>query len=173
MRDQVQWTGELLTSFLELKGMRLTFPEIAKALTAQFGRAFNAEQCHSAEKRRRKREATTGDQHPQKPGAALDHPWRRAASAAGRAYRADHPKVAPAPESAPAASVAPSGPIVPSEGGYTILDLGFGQCRWPTACGLPDGLSFRFCGKPAPLGSWCDEHMRQVKVQVRNRAVHG
>jgi hypothetical protein len=169
MRDNVQWTGELLNSFLELKGMGLTFPEIAEALTAQFGRAFNADQCHSAEKRRRRREAMTGDQHPQKPGSAPDHPWRRAMSAAGRAYRAKHPKVAPAPESAPAASVAPPRPI---EGGYTILDLGFEQCRWPTACGLPGGLSYRFCGKPAPLGSWCAEHMGQVKVPVR-RAVHG
>jgi hypothetical protein len=171
MRDQVQWTGELLNSFLELKGMGLTFPEIAQALTAQFGRAFNAEQCHSAEKRRRKREAMTGDQHPQKQGAA-DHPWRRAMSAAGRAYRAGRPKVAIVQENAPAASVAPPEPIAPSEGSYTVLDLGFGQCRWPTACGLPGSLSYRFCGKPA-LGSWCEEHMRQASAPLRNRAVHG
>jgi hypothetical protein len=165
MRDQVRWTGELLNAFLELRGMGLPFSEIAKALTAQFGRAFNTEQCHSAEKRRRQREAMTGDQHPQKQGSAPGHPWRRAASAAGRAYRAGRPKVAPVMENAPAASVAPPD-------SYTILDLGFGQCRWPTACGIPGSLSYRFCGKPA-LGSWCDEHMLKVNVPVRNRAVHG
>jgi hypothetical protein len=45
----------------------------------------------------------------------------------------------------------------PIDGGITVVDLTASSCRWPS--GNPRDLAtFRYCGKAAPGGTYCEHH---------------
>ena len=54
-----------------------------------------------------------------------------------------------------------------------LLELGAGQCRFPTTTDWPKGKDHRFCGNPTKPGeSWCAGHRARVylpKSSLRDR----
>jgi hypothetical protein len=82
----------------------------------------------------------------------------------------DTPKPPPPP---PAPLPAPPRPIPQRRmppGGWTLLDLGHGQCHWPLNS-PPRGSVYIFCGDPTFNGtSYCEEHHRIGFTGTRRQA---
>jgi len=74
----------------------------------------------------------------------------------GRAHRLSPRKVIPMPSiAAIEAPIAPVEAAPPPSGGFTILQLREGDCRWPEG----DRVPYVFCGQACEIGkSFCPEH---------------
>ena len=60
--------------------------------------------------------------------------------------------------------VIPSGRMA---GRVPLLQLGQGECKWPSRCDVEVIGGFLFCGRPADGGSYCAKH--QALTYVRQR----
>jgi hypothetical protein len=142
---KIKWTAEIQDAFETLLGLEeaLTFKEVAKRLTDQFGLPFTRNACIGRAHRTRLPPRPVYSAKPRKPKGKT------------MTIRIDAPILPPE-------AVAP-----PNGHDLTIYQLHHGDCRYPSNENRPP---YTYCGRPAHEGlSYCPEHCAIVYQAPKQR----
>jgi hypothetical protein len=138
---KIKWTPEIQDAFETLLGREenLTYAEIARRMSAQFGLAFTKNACIGQAYRTRQ---------PQRPPK-----------------RQPRRKVIPMPDRIDAPILPKEARRLPGNRNLNILQLEYGVCKWPEGTNPP----YVYCGHPTRDGaSFCPEH-RNIVYQTAKK----